>query len=169
MQEGAFFHPFFFLFFFFFPLLVIWGKKNLRSEETGQQVADDTTNSVLGKDIEAIVNADPELELGGQVAHNTANNTEDDRRPSGNVAGRWRNSNQALWEHKSALIHQSETLATNHGDRRTRWGATKTYSNSTTAETNSRPFLLETVVQQAPGESTTASGNVCHNAGHDSA
>lgn len=67
-----------------------------RSKETGQQVADNTTNGVLSKDIEAIIDSDPELDLGGQIASNTSNNAEDYSRPCGNVTGSRRNSNKSL-------------------------------------------------------------------------
>lgn len=70
-------------------------KKNLRSEETGQQVANDTTNTVDGKDIESLVNAHEELKLGGEVAADATNNTEDNRSPRGNETGTGGDSNQS--------------------------------------------------------------------------
>lgn len=54
---------------------------DLRSKESSQEVANDTTNSMFGEDIKTVVDAEPELDLGRQVADNAANHTEDDRGP----------------------------------------------------------------------------------------
>lgn len=67
-----------------------------RSEETGQQVANNTTNGVLSKDIEAFVNVDPELDLGGQIASNSSDNTKDHSSPCGNETGGGRDCNKSL-------------------------------------------------------------------------
>lgn len=51
---------------------------------------------MLSEDIEAIVDANPELELRSQVADNAANNTENNGRPCGNVTRSRRDSNETL-------------------------------------------------------------------------
>lgn len=91
---------------------------------------------MLCKDIKAIVDLEPELDLGRQVAHNSANDTVDDGRPGGN-----------------------ETRGGSDSDKA---------SNSTTAEANCTPLPLNTVVHQAPGETTNAGSNVGDNTGHNS-
>jgi hypothetical protein len=54
---------------------------NLRSEDTGAEVADDTANAVDSKDIEGLINTNEELELGGEVAADTTNNADDQSTP----------------------------------------------------------------------------------------
>jgi hypothetical protein len=61
------------------------GGGNIRSEETSQEVADDTTDTVLSEHIEALINAKDKLELGAKVASDGADNTEDNSSPRGNV------------------------------------------------------------------------------------
>jgi hypothetical protein len=62
-------------------------KGYVRSKETRQEVADNTTNGVLSEHIEAFVNADQELDLGAEVASDRANNAEDDSGPRRNETG----------------------------------------------------------------------------------
>lgn len=52
------------------------------------------------------------------------------------------------------------------GDKARGWRDSNETGDSTTAETNSAPLLLQTVIQQAPGESAHTSSNVSNNAGH---
>jgi hypothetical protein len=61
--------------------------EDVRSKDTREQVADDATNAVLSEDIHGLINANEELDLGGKVADDTANDTEDDGSPGGDVAG----------------------------------------------------------------------------------
>lgn len=72
------------------------GGGNLRSEETGQQVSNDTTDGVLSEDIEGVINADPELDLRGQIAADATNDAEDDRCPRGNETGSRCDGNETL-------------------------------------------------------------------------
>lgn len=67
-----------------------------RSKETGQQVANNTTNGVLSKDIKALVNVDPELDLGSQVASNASDNTKDHSSPGRNETGSRSDGNKSL-------------------------------------------------------------------------
>ena len=64
------------------------------SEEGGEDVADDATDAVLGEDVESVIDSDPELDLGGEIAAGGAYDTEDNRRPGGNVSGRGRDGNE---------------------------------------------------------------------------
>lgn len=76
-----------------------------RGEETGQEVSDDATDGVLSKDIETVVDSDPELDLGGQVAANATHNTKDDRRPRRDEAGGRRDGDETL-QHIDKLAHK---------------------------------------------------------------
>lgn len=59
---------------------------NVISREEGRaDVADEATNGVHGKDIEGIVNAEKEFELGAVVGEGGAENTEGDSGPDRNV------------------------------------------------------------------------------------
>jgi hypothetical protein len=51
------------------------------SEEGGQDVANETSNGVLGEDIKSIINAEDELELSGVVGTGGTENTVDDGGP----------------------------------------------------------------------------------------
>jgi hypothetical protein len=44
---------------------VVGRAANLRGEEASQEVSNNATNTVLGKDIKRVVDANPELNLGG--------------------------------------------------------------------------------------------------------
>jgi len=61
---------------------------HVRGEETGQQVANNATNTVLGEHIEGLIDAKEELDLGAKVASDGANNTKDNSSP-------WRNETRA--------------------------------------------------------------------------
>lgn len=50
-------------------------------EDTGEEVTDDTANTVLSEDIKSVVDVDEELELGGVVAGGASDNTVDDSSP----------------------------------------------------------------------------------------
>lgn len=67
---------------------------NLRSKETGKEVANQTANSVDSKDIQSIVNAEQELQLGGIVAGNGTDHTKDEGSPRSNKARAGGNSDQ---------------------------------------------------------------------------
>jgi len=56
-------------------------------EEAGEDVADETADGVHGEDIEGIVNAEEELELGGIVGAGGSNNTVDNCGPGGHETG----------------------------------------------------------------------------------
>lgn len=60
---------------------------DLRSKETSEQVADQTTNGVDSEDIQSIIHAKQELQLGGVVAGNGTDNTEDEGSPGSNETG----------------------------------------------------------------------------------
>lgn len=68
-----------------FVHFVLEGGRSLRGKEGSADVASNTTNSVDGKDIESVVDANQELELGGDVAYNTTDDAENDGSPGGNV------------------------------------------------------------------------------------
>lgn len=68
---------------------------NLRSEKSGQEISNDATNTVLGKDIESVIYANPKLDLGGQVARNPANDSVNDSRPGRDEAGSRCDSDEA--------------------------------------------------------------------------
>lgn len=57
----------------------------LRGEDSGQDVSDDTANTVFRKDIECVVNSNHKLELGRVVACSSANNAVDNSSPGGNL------------------------------------------------------------------------------------
>lgn len=66
---------------------VVGTKGNIRSKDTGKKVTDDTTDTVDGKDVESLVDANEKLELGGKVGGSTTDNTEDGAGPDGDVTG----------------------------------------------------------------------------------
>lgn len=66
----------------------------VRSEETGQEVADDATNGVLSEDIESLIDANEDLDLGGEVASSTTNDAEDDSSPGRDETGAGRDGNE---------------------------------------------------------------------------
>lgn len=73
---------------------LIWViREDLRSEESSQDVAYETANSVLSEDIQRIVDTDQILKLGSEIAGTGSDNTKDDRGPSGDVSRRRRNGN----------------------------------------------------------------------------
>ena len=55
-------------------------------EEGGQDVADEAADAVDGKDVEGIVDAQDELELGGVVSEGGAEDPKDDGGPGGDIA-----------------------------------------------------------------------------------
>ena len=63
------------------------GSGNLRGKETGKQVSDDTTNTVLSEHVETLIDADEELDLRSKIASDTTDNAEDESRPGRDVAG----------------------------------------------------------------------------------
>lgn len=88
-----------------------------------------------GKDVEGIVNANEELELGGKVAANGTDNADDEASPGSNETRSGRNRNKA--------------------------------SNGARAEANSAPFLLQTIIEQNPSNTTDRGSQVGDEAGHD--
>jgi len=71
-----------------------WVAGNLRSEDTGEEVADNTANTVLSKNIKRLVNANKELDLGGKVAENTADHAKDNGSPRGDETSSRGNCNK---------------------------------------------------------------------------
>jgi hypothetical protein len=65
------------------------------SEEGSEDVANKTTNGVLGKDIEGIINTKDELELGSVVGTCGTDNTVNDGSPGWNVTGTRSNSDES--------------------------------------------------------------------------
>ena len=63
-------------------------------EERGEDVADKTSNGVLGEDIEGVVDAEDELELGGIVGACGSDDSVDDCRPGGHESGTGSNGNE---------------------------------------------------------------------------
>lgn len=64
----------------------IWEEgEDIRSKDTSQQVADNTSDTVLSKHIERLINTQKELELSSKVAADTADNTKDESRPGRDV------------------------------------------------------------------------------------
>lgn len=53
----------------------------VRGEETGQEITDETSNTVDGEDIERVIDMEEELEFGGIVASDSSDYTEDNSRP----------------------------------------------------------------------------------------
>jgi hypothetical protein len=107
-------------------------------EESREDVADETTDGMLGEDVESIVDAEDELELGGVVGTGGSDDTVDDSGPCGNETG-------------------------------SRSDGYKTGDDSG-AEPDSGPFALKTVIENTPGDTSDASGQVsydgCHNSTH---
>lgn len=118
---------------------------------------------MLGKDIKALVNVDPELDLGSQVASNTSDNTKDDSSPGGNETGSRSDGN------KSLRIPKSAPKKSHVREKQKQKEDCNTYSNGSTAESDGTPLALKTVVHQAPGDATNTSCEVGHDASHDSA
>jgi hypothetical protein len=97
------------------------------SEETGQQISDQTANTVNGKDIEGIVDVKQELELGSIIASNASDHAEDDCSPGGNepTAGSDcdQSSNDTAAESDSrpfafkAVVEDTPSEATNAGGK----------------------------------------------------
>lgn len=69
--------------------------RDLRSKERGQEVADDSTDSVLAEDIERIVDPEHVLQLRGVIAADGAYDTEDNGRPGGHKTRGGSDSDQA--------------------------------------------------------------------------
>lgn len=90
-----------------------------------------------GKDVEGIVNANEELELGGKVAANSTHDTDDEASPRSHETRSRRNRNKA--------------------------------GNGAGAEANGAPFLLQTVIEQDPSNTTDGGSQVGDEAGHDGA
>lgn len=67
----------------------------LLSEKGGENVSDHAANSVTGKDIKAIVIAEQKLELGGEVACSSGNNTKCDGCWGTNESRGWGNGDEA--------------------------------------------------------------------------
>lgn len=62
-------------------------KKNVRSKDTGEDVADHAADTVDGKDIKTVIDVEDELELGAKVAKDTTADTDDDGSPGPDEAG----------------------------------------------------------------------------------
>lgn len=67
---------------------------DLRSEEGSEDIANEATNTVDGKDIECVVAAKEVLQLGRVVACNSTDSTEDDSSPCRYVTGSRGDSDQ---------------------------------------------------------------------------
>lgn len=59
----------------------------ISGKQGGKDVADDSSDGVLGKDIEGIVDSDDELQLCSVIACRSTDDTEDDCRPCRNLIG----------------------------------------------------------------------------------
>ena len=68
--------------------------KDLRSEETGAEVADKPADGVDGEYIKSIVDAEKEFDLSTVIACSAGSNAVDDSRPSRNVSGSRRDSHE---------------------------------------------------------------------------
>lgn len=112
-------------------------RQDLRCENAGQQVTDNTTNTVDSEDIQSLINTHHKLELSGKVATDATNDTEDDGSPGGDVTSGGRDGHETR--------------------------------NSAGAETNHGPLLLQTVVEQDPGDAADGSSEVRDDASHDGA
>lgn len=66
-----------------------------RGEKSGQQITDNTTDTMDGEDIEGIVGAHDKFELRGYVAADAADDAEDDSRPRRDVSGGRRDGHEA--------------------------------------------------------------------------
>jgi hypothetical protein len=73
----------------------------ISGEEGCEDVADETTDGMFGKDIKSIIDTEDELELGGVVSTCGTDNTIDDCSPSGDEAGTWGNGN--FWKVRSVF------------------------------------------------------------------
>lgn len=71
------------------------GGHHVRSKESSEDVTNDAADTVLGKDIERVIDAENELEFGGEVAEDTADNAEDEGRPRRDEAGAGSDGDQA--------------------------------------------------------------------------
>lgn len=63
------------------------GGKDIRSEERGQQIAHDSSHSMLAEDVKGVVYANQVLQFSRIIASDSANDTEDNGRPSRNESG----------------------------------------------------------------------------------
>ena len=72
--------------------MVVW---YLRGEESGQDVANETANTMHGKDIKSVVASKEVLQLGSIVARDTSADAEDDRSPGWHEARTGRNGDEA--------------------------------------------------------------------------
>lgn len=72
----------------------VW-KKDLRSEDAGQDVTDHSTDAMDGENVKSIVNANKELELGSKVAADGANHANDEAGPRSNITRRRSNRHEA--------------------------------------------------------------------------
>jgi hypothetical protein len=73
----------------------------ISGEEGCEDVADETTDGMFGKDIKSIIDTEDELELGGVVSTCGTDNTIDDCSPSGDEARTWSNGN--FWKVRSVF------------------------------------------------------------------
>jgi hypothetical protein len=67
----------------------------VRGEDTSQQVANNSANTMLSKDIKGVVDMDEELELGGIVACGSTDDSVDDGSPWGDISRTWSDSDKA--------------------------------------------------------------------------
>lgn len=102
------------------------------------------------KDVERIIDANQELELGGKVAADAGNNTNNDSAP---VAV----STQIV---TGEGCQREESLPGGH-ETSSRRDTDKT-GDGTGAEANGAPLLLQAVVEQDPGQTGHGSGEVRH-------
>lgn len=75
-----------------------------RCKQASQQVTDDATHGMLGEDVQAIVNANPELDLCCQIADNGPNNTKYHCSPCGDKSRSRRDSNKSLCSRLAAVL-----------------------------------------------------------------
>lgn len=67
---------------------------DLRGKDASQEITNNTADTVLSEDIEALINSKNKLELGGKVAADAADETKDKSRPGGDVTSTGGNGNE---------------------------------------------------------------------------
>jgi hypothetical protein len=82
------------------------GGKDIRSEERSQQIAHDSSHSMLTEDIKGVVYANQVLQFSRIIASDSANDTEDNGRPSGYESGCGGDRNKTCNSSESAYLGQ---------------------------------------------------------------
>lgn len=126
-------------------------------EECGEDVANETSDGVLGEDIESIVNTEDELELGGILCSVSCG-------LEGNQA------ELAMGTYISTCGTNNTVDHSSPGGNETRAGSDGYETrNDTGAETNSGPLALKTIIQNTPGDTSYTSSQVGDHGSHDGA